>query len=61
MKRAIIFIDANNLVRSLNKEVLSVFVPKGYSNEIRQKFNYMILNREDLTKCLKDYKKGNEK
>lgn len=53
------FVPAFELVESLNKEVLSAFIPKGYSNEIRQKFNYFILKREDLSKCLRDYKKEN--
>jgi len=51
------FVPALDLVKSLKKEVLSAFVPRGYSNEIRQKFQYLILKREDLSKCLKDYSK----
>ena len=50
------FVPALNLVKSLGKDVLSAFVPRGYSNEIRQKFPYLIIKREDLLKCLKDYK-----
>ena len=50
------FVPALNLIKSLGKDVLSVFIPKGYSNEIRQKFHYLILNKEILSKCLKDYK-----
>lgn len=51
------FVPALNLIKSLKKDVLSAFVPRGYSNEIRQKFPYLILKKEDLSKCLKDYKK----
>lgn len=48
------FVPAFNLIKELNKETLSVFIPKGYSNELRQKFPYYILKKEDLNKCLKD-------
>ncbi|PIN94131.1 hypothetical protein COU54_00250 [Candidatus Pacearchaeota archaeon CG10_big_fil_rev_8_21_14_0_10_31_24] len=50
------FVPAFNLIKEINKEVLSCFVPRGYSNELRQKFPYMILNKEILNKCLRDYK-----
>lgn len=53
------FVPAFNLIKSIGKEVLSVFIPRGYSNELRQKFQYWILNRDDLKKCLKEYKKEN--
>ncbi|MEK6859975.1 MAG: NYN domain-containing protein [Nanoarchaeota archaeon] len=55
------FVPAFKLIKSLGKEVLSVFVPRGYSNELRQKFPYFILKREDLNKCLKDYKEDKTK
>src|SRR3989344_8488508 len=45
------FVPALDLVKSIGKEVLSAFVPKGYSNELRQKFPYFIIKREDLSKC----------
>jgi len=54
------FVPAFNLIKNINKEVLSCFIPRGYSNELRQKFQYKILTKEDLKKCLKEYKK-NEK
>lgn len=54
------FVPALDLVKSIGKEVLSVFVPRGYSNEIRQKFQYLILKREDLAKCLRDKPKKAE-
>ena len=55
------FVPAFNLVKELNKEILSVFIPKGYSNELRQKFPYYILKKEDLNKCLNDYKLSKNK
>jgi len=51
------FVPALDLIKNIGKEVLSVFIPRGYSNELRQKFKYRILTRDDLKKCLKDYKK----
>ncbi len=51
------FVPAFELIRSLKKEVLSCFVPRGYSNELRQKFYYFIMGRGDLIKCLRNYKK----
>ncbi len=50
------FVPALDLVKNQGKEVLSAFVPQGYSNELRQKFPYLILKREDLSKCLKENK-----
>ena len=50
------FVPAFNLIKEIGKEVLSSFVPRGYSNELRQKFPYLILKKEILAKCLKDYK-----
>jgi len=55
------FVPALELVKSLKKEVLSAFVPRGYSNELRQKFPYLIFKREDLSKCLKKYNKETNK
>lgn len=51
------FVPAFNLIKEIGKETLSVSVPRGYSNELRQKFPYLILKKETLNKCLKDYKK----
>ena len=51
------FVPAFNLIKEIGKDVLSVSVSRGYSNELRQKFPYLVLKREDLNKCLKDYKK----
>lgn len=51
------FVPAFSLIKDeLNKKVLSCFVPRGYSNELRQKFPYFILRKETLMKCLRDYK-----
>jgi uncharacterized LabA/DUF88 family protein len=52
------FVPAFNLIKDIGKEVLSCCVPRGYSNELRQKFPYYILDREKLNKCLRDYKKN---
>lgn len=54
------FVPAFELIKKLDKEVLSCFVPRGYSNELRQKFPYLILSKEKLNKCLKDYKKNKD-
>lgn len=51
------FVPALNLIKEIGKEVLSSSVPRGYSNELRQKFPYLILDKEKLNKCLIDYKK----
>jgi len=50
------FVPAFDLITSLNKDVLSCSVSTGYSYELRQKFPYLILDRDKLSKCLKDYK-----
>jgi len=51
------FVPAFNLIKEIGKDVLSVSVSRGYSNELRQKFPYLVLKKEDLDKCLKDKKK----
>ncbi len=50
------FVPAFSLIKETGKEVLSCSVPRGYSNELRQKFPYLILNREMLNTCFRDYK-----
>ena len=50
------FVPAFSLIKEIGKDVLSCSVPRGYSNELRQKFPYLILNREMLNKCFRDYK-----
>ena len=59
MKKAIVFVDANScldLVKNQKKEILTAMVPWGYSFELRQKFPYLILKREILMGCMRDYK-----
>lgn len=51
------FVPALELVKKNGKDVLSTSVSKGYSSELRQKFPFLVLKREDLIKCLKDYEK----
>jgi uncharacterized LabA/DUF88 family protein len=50
------FVPAFSLIKEIGKEVLSCFVPRGYSNELRQKFSYKLLNKETLNGCFRDYK-----
>src|SRR3989344_4524233 len=50
------FVPAFNLIKEIGKEVLSSFVPRGYSNELRQIFPYFLLRKEILLKCLRSYK-----
>src|SRR3989344_2405368 len=50
------FVPAFNLIKEIGKEVLSSFVPGGYSNELRQRFPYFLLRKEILLKCLRSYK-----
>src|SRR3989344_7131692 len=49
------FVPALNLVKEVGKEVLSCSVPRGYSNELRQNFPFLVLKRDKLNKCVKDY------
>ena len=50
------FVPAFSLIKETGKDVLSCFVPRGYSNELRQKFPFKILNKEMLNNCFRDYK-----
>jgi len=50
------FTPALDLIKSHGKEILTAMVPCGYSSELRQKFPFFIIKREDLMKCLRDYK-----
>ncbi len=50
------FTPALEIIKSHGIEVLTAMVPWGYSTELRQKFEYFILNQEILKKCLRDYK-----
>ncbi len=49
------FVPAFNLIKEVGKDVLSVSVSRGYSNELRQKFPYFVLKKEELNNCLKEY------
>ena len=50
------FVPALNLTKKSGKEVFSCSVPRGYSNELRQKFPYRILGRDFLNMCLREQK-----
>ena len=47
------FVPAGNLIKETGKDFLSCFILNGYSNELRQKFNYFLIKREDLNKSVK--------
>ena len=49
------FVPAVNLIKQEGKEVLSAFVPFGYSSELRNSTAYFIIRKETLTKCFRDY------
>lgn len=51
------FVPSLELVKKQGKDVLIAFVPRGYSSELRQKFPYFIIQKEDIAKCLKEYEK----
>lgn len=50
------FVPALNLIKDKNKDVLVACVPSGFSKELRDKFEYFILRKETLSKCLKEWK-----
>lgn len=47
------FVPAGNLIKEIGKDFLSCSVINGYSNELRQKFEYVLIKREDLGKCIR--------
>lgn len=51
------FVPAFNLIREIKKEVLSSSVPRGYSNELRQKFPFLILSKDKLNNCQRESSK----
>ena len=55
------FVPAVKLIKKAGKEVLSAFVPFGYSTELRNSTKYFIIRKETLTKCFRDYKKEKKK
>jgi uncharacterized LabA/DUF88 family protein len=50
------FVPAGNLIKEIGKEFLSCSILNGYSNELRQNFEYILIKREELNKCLKELK-----
>jgi len=50
------FTPALELIKSHGIDVLTAMVAQGYSSELRQKFDYFILNQEILKKCPRKYK-----
>lgn len=55
------FVPAVKLIKRAGKDVLSAFVPFGYSSELRNSTPYFIIRKETLTKCFKDYGSGEAK
>lgn len=55
------FVPSLNLIKDKNKDVLVASVPSGFSKELRDKFEYFILRRETLSKCLKEWKDEKKK
>ena len=51
------FVPAVKLIKKTGKDVLSAFVPFGYSTELRNSTSYFIIRKETLIKCFRDYKK----
>lgn len=49
------FVPAVKLIQKAKKEVLSAFVPYGYSSELRSSTSYFIIRKETLTKCFREY------
>jgi uncharacterized LabA/DUF88 family protein len=52
------FIPALELIKKRRKEILTSMVPFGYSSELRKKFPFIVLKKNKLMACLKDYKKS---
>ena len=50
------FVPAVNVIKQNGKEVVSAFLPFGYSTELRNSTEYFIIRKETLIKCLRDYK-----
>ena len=49
------FVPALELIKTRGKDILSVFVPVGYSYELRKNFRHFFLGKTEIMKCLKDY------
>ena len=50
------FVPAVKLIKKAGKQILSAFVPFGYSTELRNSTEYFIIRKETLIKCFKEYK-----
>ena len=50
------FVPALNLIKREGKDVVVASVPFGFSKELRDKFEYFILRKETLMKCLRGYR-----
>ncbi|MEN7981941.1 MAG: NYN domain-containing protein [Nanoarchaeota archaeon] len=50
------FVPALNLIKKKNKDILVASSPFGFSKELRDNFEYFILKKETLMKCLRQYK-----
>jgi len=55
------FVPALNLIKQQGKDVLVASVPSGFSKELRDKFEYFIIKRETLNKCLREWKDDKKK
>jgi len=54
------FVPALEIIKKQGKEALTSMVPWGYSAELRQKFPYLILKKEALVGCMREYKEVKE-
>lgn len=55
------FVPAVKLIKQNGKDVLSAFVPFGYSTELRNSTEYFIIRKETLIKCFREYKSDKTK
>ena len=52
------FVPALNLIKKNGKEVLVASVHRGFSKELRDKFEYFVMKEETLEKCLRGLEKN---
>jgi uncharacterized LabA/DUF88 family protein len=52
------FVPALDLVKGVGKSSLVCFVPRGFSNELRQKFDFLVLSKNKLNECFRKYDGG---
>ena len=55
------FVPAVKLIKESGKEVLTAFLPFGYSSELRNSTPYFMIRKETLTKCFRDYERRDKK